>query len=255
MYTKLDSLVTSLAGVDLNPNYFVKCDLRTIRQNIVASLEKYSAVEHSYRFCLQEYSINPSSLKFALSHLSHQNIEAIARRSYLHPNGFVKIVLLESQLPFFRLRLHVWPSGQTNVIEEDAHNHGWDVFSTVMAGRISIRNFNVVAGSTHNRFLLNSNLKDNRTYEFLNKGPCSLSESFTATLNAGAYYQSPSHTIHRVHPEDNALAATLVLQGISHEQVSSVFIASGGQPRISQHPRALRCDELKAAVDRFLKSI
>jgi len=194
-------------------------------------------------------------LKFALSHLSHQDIEAIARRSYLHPNGFLKVVLLESDSPFFRLRLHVWLSGETNVIEEDAHNHGWDVFSTVMAGRISIQNFDVVAGSTHNRFLLNSKLKKHNTYEFLNQGPCSLSDSFTATLNAGAYYESPRHTIHRVHPADKALAATLVLQGISHEHASSVFIAAARQPRFSEHPPPLCSDELKAALDQFLPSI
>jgi hypothetical protein len=63
---------------------------------------------------------------------SRSSREAIAERSYWHPNGFLKLVLEgESGAP--QLRLHVWPTPDT---EDDIHDHAWPYRSVVLAGAL-----------------------------------------------------------------------------------------------------------------------
>lgn len=59
-------------------------------------------------------------------------LEQVSRRSYLHGNGFYKIVLEDNDL--FRLRLHIWQPGAR--AEENIHDHRWHFASTVLAGTL-----------------------------------------------------------------------------------------------------------------------
>lgn len=59
--------------------------------------------------------------------------DAIAGRSYWHPNGFAKLVLADDPATG-QLRLHVW----TNVADDDdIHDHAWAYESTTLAGELS----------------------------------------------------------------------------------------------------------------------
>ncbi|HET6950663.1 MAG TPA: hypothetical protein VFI47_09820 [Acidimicrobiales bacterium] len=56
--------------------------------------------------------------------------DEIARRSYFHPNGFVKLVL--DEIPGRgQLRLHVWPEPAG---DDDIHGHAWRYASVVVGG-------------------------------------------------------------------------------------------------------------------------
>jgi len=59
--------------------------------------------------------------------------EAIAGRSYWHPNGFAKLVLADD-LQWGQLRLHVWPRLPA---ADDIHGHAWSYESIVLAGGLS----------------------------------------------------------------------------------------------------------------------
>ena len=56
-----------------------------------------------------------------------------AGQSYEHFNGFDKIVLLSSQEPGFKLRLHVWWPGMPRNLE-NVHNHRWNFASAILRG-------------------------------------------------------------------------------------------------------------------------
>jgi hypothetical protein len=56
--------------------------------------------------------------------------EAIAGRSYWHPNGFAKLVLADDP-PTGQVRLHVWPDLPDG---DDIHGHAWEYESTTVAG-------------------------------------------------------------------------------------------------------------------------
>jgi hypothetical protein len=60
----------------------------------------------------------------------------IARRSYVHPNGFVKMRLYESVYDRSQLRLHIWPEGSGTTDPGDIHDHRWSFRSWVLAGRL-----------------------------------------------------------------------------------------------------------------------
>lgn len=63
---------------------------------------------------------------------NQEKIEEISKRSYLHGNGFYKIILEETNL--FRLRLHIWNQGV--IAEENIHDHRWHFASTIISGKM-----------------------------------------------------------------------------------------------------------------------
>jgi hypothetical protein len=63
---------------------------------------------------------------------SRSQQEAIAERSYWHPNGFIKLVLDENPSDG-ELRLHIWP---TPSVDDDIHSHAWYYQSIVLAGEL-----------------------------------------------------------------------------------------------------------------------
>ncbi|MDL2192821.1 hypothetical protein QQF40_15685 [Cobetia sp. LC6] len=63
--------------------------------------------------------------------LNEAAIEEIAKRSYVHANGFVKLLLVDKR-PLYSVRLHIWPS--TVIKETDIHDHPWDFDGFILNG-------------------------------------------------------------------------------------------------------------------------
>jgi hypothetical protein len=64
---------------------------------------------------------------------SRSELEAVAGRSYWHPNGFAKLVLADDR-DRGQLRLHVWPELPD---EDDPHGHAWHYRSVVVGGELT----------------------------------------------------------------------------------------------------------------------
>lgn len=60
-------------------------------------------------------------------------LERIAKLSYQHANGFLKIPILENN--YFKVRLHYW--SQNESAEENIHNHRWDMISKILFGQLN----------------------------------------------------------------------------------------------------------------------
>jgi hypothetical protein len=58
--------------------------------------------------------------------------DAVAGRSYWHPNGFIKLVI-EERAGWGQVRLHVWPSARA---DDDVHDHAWQYESVVVGGDV-----------------------------------------------------------------------------------------------------------------------
>lgn len=84
-------------------------------------------------------SLTPARLDALLRSRSIR--EAVAERSYWHPNGFLKIVLAGAS-GAEQLRLHVWPGVPEN---HDVHDHAWSYRSVVLAGVLQERRYAEVA--------------------------------------------------------------------------------------------------------------
>jgi hypothetical protein len=58
--------------------------------------------------------------------------DAVAGRSYWHPNGFIKLVI-EERAGWGQVRLHVWPTARA---DDDVHDHAWQYESVVVGGDV-----------------------------------------------------------------------------------------------------------------------
>ncbi|MEJ1930676.1 hypothetical protein WDZ92_10350, partial [Nostoc sp. NIES-2111] len=61
--------------------------------------------------------------------------DTLSKGSYIHPNGFAKILLIKSENPDYLVRLHIW--GLDNTVygsKSNIHNHTRDFWSKVVIG-------------------------------------------------------------------------------------------------------------------------
>ena len=69
-------------------------------------------------------------------------VSRIAIRSYLHANGFVKLVLCESGA---KLRLHMWTRPGPEDTAGSLHNHRWNLASVILRGAMLLCTYEVEA--------------------------------------------------------------------------------------------------------------
>lgn len=67
---------------------------------------------------------------------SEECLKSITRSSYIHSNGFIKIVLGTNKNKE-SFRLHYW--NQSNELaKRDIHNHSWDFYSSILFGQLRV---------------------------------------------------------------------------------------------------------------------
>jgi hypothetical protein len=99
-------------------------------EHLLAQTTVYGVTERYAKQVLAQ--VTSDELVITLSKLieDETRMREVSQRSYLHPNGFVKLVL--HQLGDAKLRLHFWSGHQE--AEENIHNHRWVFASKVMTG-------------------------------------------------------------------------------------------------------------------------
>jgi hypothetical protein len=137
---------------------------------------------------------------------------SIIRYSYLHPNGFTKIVLLSAN--HFQLRLHMWrPCDQPRIVPENVHNHRWDFSSVLLTGGYRYQEFVAASrGQTFHSYGYRSQ-RGTASYSLTARGQRTLICAFDAYLQAGSSYTLRADVLHRVIGDPARTTATLVLQG------------------------------------------
>ncbi len=144
-----------------------------------------------------------------------RSLQTIARRSYLHPNGFDKIVLIDSQRPAYKLRLHVWlPSEEQKAIApEDVHNHRWDFCSHVLMGSLDWEEY-VLTDSGEPRYQYHYRSPGNSdAFSLESVGTVRTQRVFETTLPAGLSYRLQHGVLHRVTGCATGPSITAFLQG------------------------------------------
>jgi hypothetical protein len=139
---------------------------------------------------------------------------SIAKYSYLHPNGFAKIVLISTDR--FQLRLHIWrPFDPPQTITENIHNHRWDFSSVLLTGGYRYQEFAPAPnGTTFHAYGYRSQ-RGISSYSLASAGQRVLGCSFDAYLQTGSSYTLSADVLHRVISDPRRTTATLVLQGPS----------------------------------------
>jgi hypothetical protein len=160
-------------------------------------------------------------------------LEAAASRSYVHANGFLKIVLLAGAE--FKLRLHLWLSTIANPAErdEDIHNHRWDFVSHVMAGSYRHQQFAPDDGGLPYYRYSYEPVGSSGSFSLRHQGMQGLSCVSDETIEAGCTYMLRTEALHRVMGEPSRPTATLMLQAAAMRPVTDIYTPVPlGQTRI-----------------------
>jgi hypothetical protein len=150
----------------------------------------------------------------------HENSE-----SYIHDNGYDKIVLFQDETTKMKMRLHIWhPLLVPGIrrMRQNVHNHRWDFASIVLLGCIDQATYRFSkegeAGEEffHYRYYARGSKEH---YDLEELGKAHLVSLGSERLRAGELYCVKNEVLHRVDIPDDLAVATLV---ITHENVGWV---------------------------------
>ncbi|GAA2795079.1 hypothetical protein GCM10010441_20430 [Kitasatospora paracochleata] len=130
-----------------------------------------------------------------------------ASRSFAHPLGFQKFVLLAGRR--FEVRLHLWVPG-AQVATEHVHNHRFAFASYVLLGRLSSNLYDHAADGVLAAGYRESRSADARTYLFSPTGLVRVVRRETTELSTGMSYFMNPETLHQVSPVDTPSASLVI---------------------------------------------
>jgi predicted metal-dependent enzyme (double-stranded beta helix superfamily) len=177
-------------------------------------------------------------------------ITSCAARSFRHPLGFDKIMLV-GQVPLFTLRVHVWRPSNTLRVDH-IHNHRFDFVTTVIRGGYDMELFQLdesgVPMIEHEE--RTSGVGEWKLHPI---GEARLKLLTTHRIRPHSAYDLRSHAFHRVIVDPNRLCMTLFLQSTPTATTTRVFAKSGelAPATNSRHtltPKLYR-DELETLLD------
>jgi hypothetical protein len=132
----------------------------------------------------------------------------IAKNSYVHGNGFDKVVLFTGPGNSYKVRLHIWWPGLNS--EENIHDHRWDFCSTIISGGILFEKYMVSKdGFPVREFVYKDRGSD---YELVPIGLTRLEKVFSGYLSQKSHYFLSHIVPHRIYPFKDVISSTVILQ-------------------------------------------
>ena len=154
-------------------------------------------------------------------------LNVICANSYIHPNGFAKVVLPPISSECQEYRFHSWANG---FVETDIHNHTAEFSSFVLSGAVYEQTYDEVPGNTYDIFRCTRRTQQG-TSNLLFQRKSDLRESERRIVTAGRRYHIGLDTYHQVKVESTAPTATLVRQEIRQRDFSLVARLATTGPR------------------------
>lgn len=135
-------------------------------------------------------------------------LTAVASQSYLHGNGFYKIVLAEED--DFVIRTNIWMPGVH--AEENLHDHRWHLASTIINGTLESEIWEEAASPTaaeYEEYIYVGKTAQKEAYTLpIGKSKISLKEK--TVHRTGECYNLPSNIMHRIVLSGKDLTCTLM---------------------------------------------
>ena len=163
------------------------------------------------------------------------SVARLADASYLHANGFEKLVCGTAAPESPKIRLHVWPSMANDA---QTHDHGWSFYSHILLGSISSTEYEVgMEPGSHSIYRV-PNLRAREAGVNLKcmQRNVSLRALSERNLTSGEGYGLTSNKLHRVVASRTSGAVTLVLQSY-HTQAYSHVALPQGQAIFNAYPK------------------
>jgi hypothetical protein len=169
---------------------------------------------------------------------------SVASQSYLHKNGFLKILLLKEQ--DFRVRLHIWMPETDS--KETLHNHCWYLASTIVNGKLTSEIW-------QDSISENSDFFDEYLYRGKFVAPVLMGKARVELLgvntrSAGEAYVLEPHVLHKIVSNEGQMAATLICRSNDVRVWSRNIILNEKIPDVKPH--YLSPEQLKNYLNRYL---
>ena len=182
-------------------------------------------------------------------------LAVIASRSYIHDNGFIKIVLDDSGPS--KHRIHLYPAGGM-FAAENLHDHRWRFTSLVLVGSLPFQLATVSPDSEgdHARFEYVRN--EDGTFSLSDTGELYSLDSVTSDVHdAGAIYVMETDTIHRILAHTNFTATYVVTEPPTSTNCSQWNLtgADVGQRGSNQSKDPLEPSEVKEYLRALLSEL
>lgn len=177
-----------------------------------------------------------------------EELAALAGRSFWHPGGFCKIVLIDPPKQDYQLRLHVWPNVTAQERTQDAHSHRWPFASWIVAGSFSQQLLEVATNGdermTHYTWQRDCGPQPPRVGSF---GTVSLRVKAEQLLCAGEIYSLPPESVHRFIVKRPGVS--LVLQGRATRDHSDVFKPVNQVWATATIPQSMSVNDLRSVLE------
>ncbi|MET8039595.1 hypothetical protein ABZU25_01875 [Micromonospora sp. NPDC005215] len=229
--------------------------------SLVAGAEPLSMPEEQFRRSLATTAGQPRGLAISLlrrlgrpHRLSaflreltddDRRTSAVAARSHRHPLGFDKFILATFG-ELGQLRMHVWWPEQVRK-REHVHNHRFHFASAVVIGQLACHYYRAADGGQRLLQFRESSRSEDSAWRFEAVGFETVSETLTVHLTAGSSYSMSEDLLHRVNATSTT-TVTLMLQGRSSRDWSSVLVGAEGQLPERLERRCFEPDELRCKL-------
>lgn len=178
------------------------------------------------------------------------NLSRLLESSYIHPNGFFKIPLFESDYLGPKIRLHVWiPHRLTpSAIDTNIHTHHWSFDSFVMAGSLRHITYLEARGTSYNKCRLSRRPSNGHVLHTISK--CELHIAEERQIGPNASYSLKATEIHQLFPSiHDRVTATLILQHRHTEYLNHVYLPASVQLEESEIvPTPITEEDISAVI-------
>lgn len=159
-------------------------------------------------------------------------LETIAKQSYIHFNGFVKIPICKRCDKI--TRLHIWNISNE---EQNPHSHGWNFKSKIMKGKfintLFAETLNIDSSCNKNVIYLNKNTHSTNIEYSQSVG---LSEISSTVYTKDDIYEIDRKEIHTFYPLENK-SISLIEMTTNHDNVAYIYSKK-------EHVKGGRCPNL-----------
>lgn len=178
-----------------------------------------------------------------------QAITACARRSFRHPLGFDKLMIIDA-LPKYTLRIHAWWPGASSGVDH-VHNHRFSFISSVVHGSYDMQMYEKGHGGS-SVVEFQEEVSAALGWRLHRVAITRIRPLATIRLWQGTSYVLPAETLHRVTMKRQSPCITLFLQTEISRSSTQVFIYEGAPVPVSIPKESLTCDGYRRSLEAVL---
>jgi hypothetical protein len=158
----------------------------------------------------------PSRLSKLLSLVYNEGLDTTLAKSFIHPSGFDKLVLLSGK--HFALRVHNFHPKEVQRPSENIHNHRWEFASSIVYGYFISDIFvpNTKGTEVRNHYTYS---KQGMSYQ----GRTGVSKVDSHTLTKGTNYYCPVSVYHSITEVASTGAITVMATGFAKGDTTEVY--------------------------------